>query len=94
MKFLQATMPDGSIWQIPASFIADQRAQYYAAQEGPQVYEEEFNHALRDDDEITDWAANNMNWEDVQAQASRIAEPSPPDYAAEWLEAELEVVDV
>jgi hypothetical protein len=88
---------DGSVWSVPAEVVADNRARHYALRDSQDetydprllyedVYTQEYAYTLSDDDELLDWAANNMNWEDVRAHAYRIQEPPPPevDLAKEW----------
>lgn len=86
---LIVTMPDGSWWAVPVMLIARHRATYYA----PREFDGDVERSLRedtiplfesDDYEIHDWAANNMNWKDVEAHATRITEPPPPDYQEGW----------
>jgi hypothetical protein len=102
-KELIITFSDGSRWAIPAEIIAKQRAAWYALHdiggtitpeneaEYERIEQEEIEHALRDDYEITDWASNNMNWSDVEKHAARISEPKPADYASEYSNAEKDV---
>jgi len=93
MKYLLVTMSDGTVWKIPASVIADVRAKYYAKNDPDATYQEEFDYAMRDTYEITDWAANQMNWKDVEEHAT-IHRVSKVDNHREWLNAKKEVVDI
>lgn len=63
------TMPDGSEWAYPVGVIAHNRAKHYAEEFGGDV-----ERSLKEDTiplfeadafEIMDWAANNMNEDDV-----------------------------
>lgn len=101
-KQLRVTMPDGSRWDVPAQIIAEHRARYYAkhdsgeesGEEYGRVYRDELAYALDSDDELQDWAANNMNWSDVSAQATRVQEApaKEPDYEEGWVNGEKEVI--
>lgn len=109
-KYLRIEMPDGSKWDVPARVIAENRAYHYAdrdaredsgATSGPaygvifaKVFAEEVEHALSSDYEITDWAANNMNWADVKDRATlAVAPPSDTDYEGGWANGEKEIVE-
>jgi len=95
MKYLVVEMSDKTKWAIPARLIAINRAQYYAtydAEGGDGKYEDifavEVEYAMSTDCEITDWAANNMDWEDVCFHAIQL-KVSPPEtnYHRDWTNA-------
>ncbi len=95
MKYLVVEMSDKSQWAIPAKLIAVNRARYYAQldvergdSEYAKVSKKEIEYAMSVDYEITDWAANNMDWEDIWRHAIRLA-TSPPEinYHREWINA-------
>jgi len=91
--FLIVKMPNGEKWQVPAKFIAEDRAKYYAEhdtksieekemreQEFNRVYEDEFRESLNSEDKyynLRDWASNNLNWEDVEHLAKKIIRDTP-----------------
>ena len=96
-KYLRVTMPDGSRWDVPARFIAEDRARYYAnldikrgdATDFDQAFASEVEHALdrHSTYEIEDWASNNMDWADVKDVAVQTVPPPPPtevNYQAGW----------
>jgi hypothetical protein len=98
-KYLRVEMPDGSRWDVPAHLIAEDRARYYADRETPgpersKTYLEELNYTLKNDDELADWAANNMDWSDVQ-HAATLAVPRPDevDFQEGWVNGEKDVID-
>lgn len=109
-KYLRVEMPDGSKWDVPARVIAEDRAYHYADRDakeesgetsGPKygtvfarIFAEEVKHALGDDYEIQDWAANNMNWSDV-ASVAMLAVPAPSDIDFEegWVNGDKEIVE-
>lgn len=71
---------DGSIWAVPVDVIARDRAKHYASDFDGDVersLEEDTLPLFAEDPfEIHDWAANNMNWSDVEAHAWRIGFPA------------------
>jgi hypothetical protein len=97
-KYLRVTMEDGSKWDVPAKIIAEDRARYYACEETKfsekfnRVYEEELRYCLDDDYEIEDWAANNMNWVDVQAIAVKVS-IKEVNFQEGWVNGEKEVIE-
>jgi len=50
---------------------------------------------MSDEYEITDWAANNMDWEDVWRHAIRL-KTSPPkvNYHRDWINASMSVEEM
>lgn len=91
-------MPDNSKWDIPVEVIVAHRAIYYFQNhkdEFPTIVDanndtwELFN---SDDYEIEDWAANNMNWDDVKLMAKKVEEPTV-DYQEGWVNGEKEVIE-
>lgn len=90
-KQIQITMPDGSIWGVPAELVAEDRSEYYAdkdASDKPDTFEKikqrEYKHTLSDNLELLDWAANNMNWNDV-AHAAILIRPGRVDFQEGWV---------
>jgi hypothetical protein len=92
MKYLRITMPNCQKYDVPAYLIAENRAKYYANKEGQDKYEEEYNYCLNDDYELKDWAANNMNWEDVKDKAIKVGKKEDTDYQEGWINGEKEMV--
>jgi hypothetical protein len=90
LKYIRVTMPDNSRWDILAAIIADNRAKYYQSD----GYDEEYAYAMNNDDELFDWAAGNMNWEDVKEFAVKVPEvPSVSvDYQDGWINGKKEIV--
>lgn len=97
-KALDVTMSDGSRWRVPVDVIAHNRAEHYAHEYGGDVdrslNEDTIPLFESDDYEIQDWAANNMNWEDVSAHAVQIAEPGAVDYQEGWVNGDKRIVEV
>ena len=86
------TMPDGSTWQVPAQFVAEHRARHYE-DEGDFAGEVDF--ALTDEYTLLDWAAGNMNWEDVIEHAVKVRtrDLDPVDYQEGWVNGKKQVVE-
>jgi len=94
-KNLRVTMPDGSKWDVPVKYIALDRASYYAKE-----FDDNKDRSLMEDTmplfnsdpyEVKDWAANNMNWNDVKDFAVMTV-PSGCDYQEGWCNGEKEIV--
>lgn len=93
-KYLRVTMPDGSKWDVPAQIIAENYAAEYGDDPGTESYATELANCLKDDSELKDWAANNMNWADVEASAVRYSGPTEkPDYQEGWVNGNKEMVE-
>ncbi|ELY2473142.1 hypothetical protein SMB93_003538 [Cronobacter sakazakii] len=95
-KFMTVTMPDNSVWKIPTDVIARHRAAYYAKEDQTTLEESLNNDTLPLFDqcpyEIEDWAANNMNWSDVQPHATMIRS-GEVDYDDGWANGEKAFVE-
>lgn len=98
-KWMSVEMPDGSKWAVPVSVIANNRADYYAKND--EDFKGDFERSLNEDTlplfedeyEIHDWAANNMNWEDVSDQAIELDVEDEVDYQEGWVNGEKEIID-
>lgn len=97
MKMLTVKQEDGSVWGVPLELIARDRAAHYAHEFGGDVEKSLAEDTLPlfegDSYEAEDWAANNMNWSDVQAHAKKLKDAPPPDFQAAWLNGEKAVVE-
>ena len=93
-KSLEMKCSDGTRYRIPAQFIAENRARYYAARDKDTSFEEELAFTLGDHYELTDWASNNMNWADLAVVAVKVEEPRDLDLQEEWLNSEKKIVDL
>jgi hypothetical protein len=93
MKYLRITMPDGSKWDVPCEVIAKNRASFYA--EKGDSYQEEFDYTMGIDFELRDWAADNMNWDEVEEFATKAPEEQqePVDYQEGWVNGEKEIIE-
>lgn len=96
-KHLLITMPDGSVWAVPVDVIALSRATYYASEFCGDVQTSLDQDTLplfnSEPFEIEDWAANNMNWEDVVKHA-RLIKEGETDYQEGWVNGEKEVKEL
>lgn len=98
-KYLRVTMEDYSQWDVPVKLIIENRAKYYFSEFGDEF--ENMESAIQDtvdffsdEYEIHNWAANNMNWDEVVGQAIQVTQPRPADYEDGWGTGEWEVVTV
>lgn len=94
-KYLRVTMPDGSKWDVPVMVIAKSRAEYYSHYDKcsfQEAFKETLNFFETDEPEIIDWAANNMDWEDVEDFARRVVSGEEPDYQEGWVNGAKEIV--
>lgn len=96
-KHLLITMPDESVWSAPVDVIAFHRATYYAHEFRGDVTRSILEDTLPLFDaapfEIEDWAANNMNWEDV-VKHTRLIKEDETDYQEGWVNGEKEVKEL
>jgi hypothetical protein len=92
-KQIQVTMPDGSVWGVPAELVAQHRADYYGNKEGEESRKVEYDFTLSNNEELLDWAENNMNWSDV-SHAAVLVKQEPPDYQEGWINGKRRVVDI
>jgi len=96
-KHMVVTMPDKSEWAVPVRVIAENRAAAYADE-----FDGDTARSLKEDTaplfeaedyEIRDWAANNMNWEDVKPYANELPrKPNAVDYQEGWVNGPKRVV--
>jgi len=98
MKVLRVTMPDGSKWDVPADAVARNRAKHYADTKTHGAswqarFDDEYAYTMDEDDELVDWAKNNMNWSDVEVVAVRSAVPADVDFEEGWANGEMKVVE-
>ena len=98
-KQIQITMPDGSIWGVPAEIVAENRSEYIAdsdassaADDFDEIKQREYEHTLKDNAELLDWAANNMNWNDV-AHAAILIQPANVDFQEGWVNGKKRVAE-
>lgn len=98
-RWLRVTMPDGKRWDVPVDVIAMDRATHYAKEFGGDVQKSLAGDTMvlfdADAFEIEDWAANNMNWSDVEpfAQPAPLPAQPVPDYQEGWLNGAKEIVE-
>lgn len=101
-KYIRVTMPDNSKYDVPASAIAENRAKYYAENDsrktsGPEydaAYKEEYEYAISNDDELLDWAASNMDWDDVKDVAVLVpSDPHKVDFQEGWVNGDKKIIE-
>lgn len=97
IKVLTIEQSDGSVWAVPVSIIARNRAEHYASEFDGDVERslaEDTNPLFEADDyEVRDWAANNMNWKDVAEHAFLVRKAPPLDFQEAWCNGEKAVED-
>lgn len=85
---LRIRMGDGSVWGVPVRAIAEHRAKDYASEFDNDVARslaEDTEPLFEDDYEVEDWAANNMNWDDVAPLARCVQSAPKPDMQEGWV---------
>jgi hypothetical protein len=99
-KTMRVTFENGEVWDVPAAVVAKSRASFYALDEGEKGTDEydayfdiEFKFTLSNNDQLSDWSANNMNWSDLAPHAVRAEMPPvKPDYEDLWSSAQKEYI--
>lgn len=95
IKWLTVEMGDGSTWGVPLDVVARHRAERYADE-----FDGDVERSLAEDTlplfeqvpfEAKDWAANNMNWSDVERHAKRLLFPGEPDFQEGWVNGRKEI---
>jgi len=86
--FLQVTMHDGSIWNVPVDLIIDDRTETRGCE---REETEEFLKQCPED--LIDWAENNMNWSDVAFAAVAVQLPDVPYYEDSWVNGDKKIVE-
>ena len=86
-------MPDGRRWDVPALLIAQHRAKAIVETDTETNFDAEVKFTLNDEYEIQDWAANNMNWKDVERQAQMVNEDITVDYQEGWINGDKEIIE-
>lgn len=90
--FIRVYMPDGTVWDIAASFIAHNKADYYQSRGGS--WTAEYQEAMKDQQALLEWASNNIRWDDIREYAEKVdVGGSHPNYEVGWLVGEKEVVE-
>lgn len=92
-KYMTVLMKDGSVWGVPVSIIARNRAEHYAHEFDGDVErslaEDTIPMFEGDDYEIHDWAINNMDWKDFDGHQVKLSDPDVPDFEAAWLSSRI-----
>lgn len=88
-KYMTVEMPDGSVWGVPVEMIARNRAACYASEFGGNnersLAEDTVPLFEFDDYEISDWAVNNMDWDDFAGHQVKLSDAPPPDFQDAWM---------
>ena len=86
---LHVDMPDGATWAVPLQLIADSRDEHYKDDKEDTIGF--IKKESLDDYELCDWAANNLNWEDVSEYARQIFMPPKMDFEDGWVNGYKEI---
>lgn len=92
-KYLRVTMPNGRKWDVPALLIAQHRAIAIVETDMETSFDAEVKFALNNEYEIQDWAANNMDWKDVEFRAQIASEDIGVDYQEGWVNGNKEIIE-
>lgn len=98
MKWLEVAFNKGEVYRIPAVFIAKHRAEHYTRGEDyleqgmnyKQCFDAEVDFAMKNNFELVDWAASNMDWVDVKDVAVLI-ERAESNLNAGWINAKKRI---
>lgn len=93
-KVIRVVFRDGSIWDVAAQPIAENRARYYAEHDGSTTYEKELAYTLGDDYELKDWAFGNMLTAELAKHATCHKPPVPLDFEEGWSDSENSTYNV
>ena len=97
-RYLHIEMPDASVWSIPVWLIVLNRARNLlsGAERGElvRIIDEEVIPQFKESTfDLKDWAAGNMNWEDVEDYACQVqSNEARVDYQEGWVNGEKELV--
>jgi hypothetical protein len=99
-KKILVKFSDAKTYAIPAEFVANARAKYYADKDVlksggvfAEIFQQEFEFTMKDDEELLDWLENNVNWEDVKEIAELYnVEYFPANYDDEFGSAYKEII--
>lgn len=94
-KYLLVEMSDFSVWRVPVQVIADAMTDYYVEQcgEDREKAKAETERLFTESEyEIEDWAANNMDWDEVEPHAVRVS-AGEVDYQEGWVNGKKCVTD-
>ena len=87
----RVTFDNGEAWEVPVQCIVDSRDENYAGDKEDTAGS--VGDGSLDPYDITDWAANNMNWSDVEDYARKVeTKPKPPDWEDGWMNGEKEII--
>jgi hypothetical protein len=86
MKVIELQMESGKIYHIPLEVVAKNRAAYYEKKDKDTTFKEEMDFVMNDDYEGIDWYQNNMNPDEVAAEAILAKDTSPIHFEEESVE--------
>ena len=96
-RMMCVTFSDRSVWKFPAIIVAELRAHYLAAHDSVNIedhnyayltYNQVFTQELAaSDDDLLDYATDNMDWSDVKDHVILLVVGTGADYQKEWVNA-------
>jgi hypothetical protein len=96
-RYLRVTMEDGSQWDVPVSIIAKNREDSYSKTHDLKDPDNDdllaISFELADEDEISDWASNDMNWSDVSKIAKKVTSKKNINFEHGWVNGDKEIVE-
>lgn len=91
-KYMTVKMPDNTVWAVPTQVISLDRAAYFASEFDGDIEKSLAEDTLllfeQDEYQIADWAAQNMNWNDVEEHAFKVESGEEANYQYGWLNGE------
>ena len=95
-KNIFINMPDGLKYAVPVELIARDRAEHYKDEFDNDVTRSLLEDTIplfeSNDYEVHDWAANNMNWDDVKIHSTALKKKvSDDEFQEQWVNGEYEV---
>lgn len=99
---LTVKFSDGNLYGIDIDLIAENRAAILAQSAGNQFtdewwseYDRVYKQTVENENELTEWARNNMTWEELEENAIMLFDESVTNtYKIEWTNAPMEVITV
>jgi len=81
MLFIEATMENGQVWRVPIELVEHSYREHYRGDEAV------------GEDELIDWAQNNVLWEEVRTDAVFMRQTEEEDMETQWCNAKMCVIE-
>ena len=94
-KILQVTMPDASVWEIPAEIVAKDYAGRAVITDPSADFEEKFSCMMDDRHALISWATESMDSKNVARHAHKILPPvyEVMDFQKGWVKGEKRMIE-